>query len=233
MTELPDWTLEPLRPILAELDQHPRTTGPRREVMDRLLTDPRMQAVYVEFLRRDRQTGAFFHPCKKWPEGLQAEEAQLAAIRELLQLVVSAAGDKLAVSKIEQIDAAKSRWLDDARRFRLLSNDIELASELGMLGIDSSISRAMAAEHVAVARRFAGWLEHLASAMRRHDDPLVVDRLRGDPIVRGVQIVISLKLDELFGERFDGTAATLTSVALNAETTPRVSRSALAGKKAR
>jgi hypothetical protein len=231
MTELPDWTPEAVRPILAELDQHPRTAGSRREVMDRVLTDPRMQAVYVEFLRRDRETGAFYHPYRNSPEGLSAEEAQLAAIQELLQLVISAASDKIAVSKIEQIEAAKLRWLDDAKRFRLLSNDIELASELGMLGIDSPLSRAMAAEHVAVARRFAGWLEHLASAMRRPDDPLVVDRLRGDPIVRGVQIMISLKLDELFGERFDGTAATLTSVALDAETTPRVSRSALAGKK--
>jgi hypothetical protein len=43
--------------------------------------------------------------------------------------------------------------------------------------------------------------------------------------------MISVKLEELFGDGFHGTAATLTSVALGAETTHRVSRSALTGKR--
>lgn len=232
MTELPNWTPELIKPILEQLNRHPRTSGPRREVMDRMLADPRMQFVYDELLRRDRKTGAFFHAPQSPAQNHSELEAQLAAISELLQLVVAAAGDRVAVTKIEQINAAKDRWLEDANRLRLLSNDIELASELQMLGIEDALSRAMAAEHVAVARRFANWLEHLTFAMRSADDPLVVDRHRGDPIVRGVQTMISVKLDEQFGSRFDGTAATLTAVALGAETTPRVSRSALAGKKA-
>jgi hypothetical protein len=233
MTELPDWTPESVKPILEELDQHPRTSGPRRAVVDRLLTDSRMRAVYDEFLRLDRQTGNFFHPSRVSPEGHSLEEAQLAAIREVLQLVISAAGDRIAVSKIEEVEAAKLRWDDDANRLRVLARDIELAAELGMLGIDTPESQAQALQHVQLARRFASWLEHLTSSMRSADDPLIVERHRGDPIVRGVQIMISVKLEEQFGDRFDGTAATLTSVALGAETSPRVSRSALAGKRKR
>jgi hypothetical protein len=232
MIKLPDWTPESLKPILEELHQHPRTTGPRRVVFERLVTDDRMRTVYDEFLRRDRQTSNFFHPPTNTPDGRSAEEAQFGAIRELLGLVVSAAGDKIAVSKYEEIEAAKLRWVEDAKRLRLLAQDIELAAELGALGIDDPESRAQASEDVLLARRLAKWLEHLTSAMRRPDDPLVVERHRGDPIVRGVQIMISVKLEETFGKRFDGIAAILTSVALGAETSPRVSRSALTGKKA-
>jgi hypothetical protein len=99
-----------------------------------------------------------------------------------------------------------------------------------MLGIDDPESRSQASQDIQLVRRLATWLEHLTSAMRRPDDPLIVERHRGDPIVRGVQIMISVKFKETFGERFDGIAAILTSVALGAETSPRVSRSALAGK---
>jgi hypothetical protein len=230
MLELPEWTPEPVKPILEGLHQHPRTFGPRRAVLERLLTDPRMRVVYDEFLRRDRKTGNFFNSARSSSEGRSAEEAQLAAIREILQLVLSAAGDKIAVSKIEEIEAAKLRWQDDAKRLRLLGHDIELAAELGMLGIDDPESRSQASQDIQLVRRLATWLEHLTSTMRQPDDPLIVERHRGDPIVRGVQIMISVKLKETFGERFDGIAAILTSVALGAETSPRVSRSALAGK---
>jgi hypothetical protein len=231
MIDLPDWTPESLKPILQELHQHRRTSGPRRTVFERLLNDPRMRVVYDEFLRRDRQTGNFFHPCQNSPEGRSPEEAQLDAIREVLRLVVSAAGDQIAVSKFEEIKAAKMRWGDDAKRLRLLAHDLELGAELGMLGIDDPASHLQALQDAQMARRLANWLDHLTSGMRRPDDPLIVERHRGDPIVRGVQIMISVKLDETFGGRFDETAATLTRVALGAETSPRVSRSALAGKR--
>jgi hypothetical protein len=198
--------------------------------MERLKADSRMEVVYDEFLRRDRQTGGFFHPCLGLSEASSAEEAQLAAIRDLLQLVISAAGDRITVSKIEEIEAAKLRWDDDARRLRMLAHDLELAAELGSLGIDDAASRTQALQDTPALIRVANWLDRLTSSMRRPGDPLIVERHRGDPIVRGVQTMISVKIQELFGEGFHGTAATLTSVALGAETTARVSRSALAGK---
>jgi hypothetical protein len=173
MTELPDWTPEAVKPILEELDQHPRTSGPRRAVMDRLQADSRMRVVYEEFLRRNRQTGTFFHPCRNLPEGSSAEEAQLAAIRELLQLVISAAGDRITVSKIEEIEEAKLRWSDDAKRLRFLAHDLELAAELGTLGIGDPDSRVQALQDAQTLTRVGNWLEHLTSAMRRADDPLI------------------------------------------------------------
>jgi hypothetical protein len=233
MTQFPDWTPQSVRPILEELDVHPRNVGPRRTVFDRLLTDPRMRDVYDEFLRRNRQTGGFFNPCSETSEGQPAEEAQLGAIRQVLQLVVSAGADRMSVSKIEEIEAAKLRWGDDVKRLRLLAHDLDLAAELGALGIDDCASKAQASQDGDTLRRVANWLDYLTSKTRRPGDPLIVERHRGDPIVRGVQTMISVKLEEQFGSRFDGTAATLTSVALGAETTPRVSRSALAGKKSR
>jgi hypothetical protein len=190
-----------------------------------------MQNVYDEFLRHDRKTDAFLRPARNPAPGRSAEEAQLAAIREVLQLTISAAADRISVSKIEEIEAARLRWSTDATRLRFLAHDIELAASLGALGIDDPESQAQASQHVEVARRFANWLDHLTLSMRDSDDPLIVERHRGDPIVRGVQTMITVKFVEQFGDRLDGTAATLTSVVLGAETSPRVSRSALAGKK--
>jgi hypothetical protein len=232
MTELPNWTPEVVRPILEELDQHPRTIGPRREVMDRILTDPRMRVVYDEFLRRARDdVGGFYH--QSLLERASPEEGQLAAIRELLELVTSAAGDKIRVSKNEEIEAAKLRWSGDSKRLRDLAHDFKLAAELGALGFDETKSQALALQDAEAMIRVANWLDHLTSATRSPGDPLIVERDSVHPIVRGVQIMISVKLKELFGDHFHGIAATLTSVALGAETTPRVSRSAFASKKAR
>ena len=90
MIEMPDWTPEPIKPILVELDQHPLLSSrPRREIFDRLLADSRLRIVYDEFLRRDRKTGAFFRPPQSPTQNHSELEAQLAAILELLQLVIA------------------------------------------------------------------------------------------------------------------------------------------------
>ncbi len=146
-------------------------------------------------------------------------------------MAARSAGDRITVSKIEEIEAAKLRWADDAKRLRMLAHDLELAAELGSLGIDDAASRLQALQDTPALRRVANWLDHLTSGMRRPGDPLIVERHRGDQIVRGVQTMISVKIQELFGEGLHGTAATLTSVALGTETTARVSRSALAEQK--
>jgi hypothetical protein len=144
---------------------------------------------------------------------------------------VSAASDRLSVSKLDEIEKARAQWADHATRLRALAHDMELAFDLGALGLDDPKFPGLAWHDAQAVRRVAKWIEHLTSALRRPGDPLIVDRHRGDPIVRGVQIVIALKLEEQFGERLDGTAATLTSVVLGAETTPRTSRSALTERK--
>jgi len=230
MIDFPDWTPEPVKQILIRIDNHPLTTGLRRDVYESLLADPRMRDVYGQFLRRNRETGGFLYPAQRLPETHSHEEAQLAAIREVLLIVMSAAGDRIAVSKVEDIEAAKVRWEEGAKLLRGLAHDFELAVTHGTFGLGGPEARKLILEETLVARRFAERLEDFASHTRRPDDPLVVMRDSGDPIVRGVQIMIAVKLDELFGDAFHGTAATLTSIALGVETTPRTSRSALSSK---
>ena len=190
-----------------------------------------MQPVYHEFLRRSRETGTFLHPAQNRTCDQSPEDAQINAISEVIQVTINAASDCISVSKIEQVEEAKQRWEDDGKRLCIIARDISLAAELGMLGFDDPQSRSMAFHDAEVLRRVANWLDVLRSSTRRRDDPLIVDRNRGDPIVRGVQIIIGVKLEEQFADRLDGTGATLASVALGTETSPRVSRSALTDRK--
>jgi hypothetical protein len=231
--KFPSWTPELVRPILEQMHAHPACSGQRRLVFERVLDDPKMRPVYDEFLRRDRKSGKFFHPARSPYDGQSPEEAQLSAIREVLQLTVSAASDRISVSKLDEIEKARERWMDHATRLRALAHDMELACELGALGLDDPKFPGLAWQDSQALLRVANWVEHLTSALRRPGDPLIVDRHRGDPIVRGVQIMIGVKLEEQFGGRLDGTAATLTSVALAAEASPRASRSALTERKPR
>jgi hypothetical protein len=229
---LPKWVPEPVKPLLEQLNTNSACRGRRRPIFDRLAEDQRMRPVYYElFVRRDRETGDFLYPAKSQNSNQSAEDAQVAAIREVLLATINAASDRLSVSKVEEIEDAKRRWGDDATRLRALAHDMGLAAELEMLGFDDPVSQFLAKQDLQALQRVANWLEHLKSSVRPPDDPLVVHRHRGDPIVRAVQITIGGVIEEQFGERLDGTAANLTRVALDVETSPRVSRSALAERK--
>jgi hypothetical protein len=82
-----------------------------------------MQPVFQEFLRQDRETGTFLHPAKMRTDFQSEEDAQLSAIRQVLQVAVTAASDYMSVSKVEEIDAAKERLKDDASRLREIAHD--------------------------------------------------------------------------------------------------------------
>ena len=192
-----------------------------------------MEPVYHEFLRRDRETGIFLHPAKRQGDGQADEETQVVALGEILKVTISAASDRISVSKIAQIAEAKQRWGGNAKLLRDLAHDMELAAELGMLGINDPLSRWLAVRDLDAVRRVANLLDHLGSALRQQGDPLIVERHRGDPIVRGVQILVGSQIEEQFGKRLDGTAAALTGVALDVKTSPRASRSALTSKQSR
>jgi hypothetical protein len=226
----PGWIPEPVRPLLQQLNANPACAGRRRPIFDRLLEDDRMQSVYGQFLRKNRKTGKFYYPARNRNSDHSAEDAQIAALREVLKVTINAASDKISASTFEQIAEAGKRWSDHAVLLRMIAHDMTLASELGMLGLNDPAAPSLVLHDIATLLRVANWLDHLKSALRLSDDPLVVDRHRGDPIVRGVQIMISVKLEEQFGARLDGTAATLTEVALDAKTSPRASRSALTKK---
>jgi hypothetical protein len=228
---LPEWTPELVKPVLQEIDCQQLLPG-RRAVFERLVNDPRMRHVYTEWLKRDRETGSFHRPARHSSSESSSAAAQVSAIREVLRLTISAASDQISVTKPGQIEEAKLRWLGHAKLLRDLAHDLELAAEHGQFGMNDPLSREIGSHDIEAVRRIANWLEHLTTATRHPDDPLMVDRDSGDPVARGVQIMIGIKMEEQFGERLDGTAATLTSIALATKTTPRVSRSALTRKKA-
>jgi hypothetical protein len=227
------WIPEPVKPLLEQLNANPACTGRRRPVFKRLSTDPRMQSVFQQFFRLDRKTEHFLYAAKKRKDPQSREEAQLAALSEVLKITISAASDRMAVSKLNEILDAKRRWNDDASRLRIVAHDLAVAADFGMLGLNDPESLACATRDLRGLLQAANWLDHLALVVRRAGDPLVVKKHRGDPVVRAVQILIGIKLVEEFGQRLDGIAAPLTAVALGAEASPRASRSALTTKNAR
>jgi hypothetical protein len=232
MNDFPDWTPEFVRPLLTSLGRNRASRAARRIAFELLLNDRRMQPVYNQFLRRDRKSGDFLYPAKLRKRNQSLEMAQLAALREVLCVVINAAGDRISVSKLEQLHRANQRWGTLATQLRELAHDMHSALEFGLLGFDDRKSKALGARDGIALLHVANWLDHQISALRRPGDPLIVKRLRGDPVARGVQIMISIKMKEQFGDRLDGTAATLTSIALATAATPRISRSALAKRKA-
>jgi hypothetical protein len=181
MIELPNWTPEFVRPLLGELDRNPACIGERRVALDRLANDKRMRSVYDEFLRHDRKSDKFLYPAKIRKRDQLDDAAQLTALREVLCVVMSAAGDRMSVSKLEQLRDAKRRWGDLAVQLRGLAHDIGMAMESGLLGFNDPQSKTLGARDVIALYHIANWLDHQTTALRRPGDPLIVKRHRGDP----------------------------------------------------
>jgi hypothetical protein len=229
---LPTWVPETVRKIIQELEQSDLIPE-QRSILKRLATDKRMQNAWGVLLGRDRGSGQFVYPAL--PRGGRrlgsGEDYQLSALSELFYFVFTAARDKMMVTKPEEILRNKEHLLENAKRLRILASDLDLARIRGMFGVADPQSKMLAERDVLALRHVANWLEHLTSASRRSDDPLIVKKHRGDPVARGVQILTAVKLEELFGNRLDGTAATLASVATGIRTSARASRSALTKEK--
>jgi len=227
------WIPGSIRPHLQRMYVDPAFSGARRIVLDRLMQDPQMEHVFRELLRFDRKTGSYYHAAQSRQPRHSADEAQLEAIVELLELVVCAATDRVAVTTFEEVSEKKQFWKGEAAWFRQIAQDFKRPAVLGALAIDGSPSAAEALEDLERLTRVADRLERFTTVMRRPDDLLVVDKHRGDPVVRAVQILISDKMERLFGKRLDGTAATLTGAALATKASPRASRSALTSQRLR
>jgi hypothetical protein len=84
MINLPDWTPEYVRPLLTQLDRNRACSGDRRVAFERLVNNKRMKSAYEQFFRRDRKTGAFLYPAKTRKRNQTYQDAQLAALREVL-----------------------------------------------------------------------------------------------------------------------------------------------------
>jgi DNA-binding IclR family transcriptional regulator len=169
-----------------------------------------MRQFYRELLRRDRKTGHYFCPAQNRNSNQSAEEAQLDAICEVLELAVCAATDRISVTTFEEVLQEQELLKFEAERLREMARDMKRPAVLGALALDESSSVAEALQDLETLYRMADRIERFVTVMRRPNDFLVVDKHRGDPTVRGVQILIGAGLERQFGKRLDGTAATLT-----------------------
>jgi hypothetical protein len=215
--------------------ENPDWVREQRAILERMKTDDRMKKVWALLLSRKRPSREFAYPARPRDStgSKSTDEIQFDALCELFYLVFSAARDQMKVSRPIEIQQSKQDLAKNAKTLRALAHDLDLAAETGQLGIASAQDKQLAALNSASLRHVAGWLDQLSTAYRRPDDPMIVERHRGDSVVRGVQIMIAAKMEQLFGNRFDGTTATLTSVALGKEATAKTTRSAFKKQKSK
>jgi hypothetical protein len=199
---------------------HEQKTEDAIEILVRLATDTRMKTVWGELTRQDRKTGAFVHAAR-YPASLPVanDPTQDIALGETLFLAFRFALDRVAVSKESENAANRAKLAGKAARLR------DMADELAE---DGQVS----ADDIEALRRAANRYEVAASEIRKLDDALTIQNERGDRVERGVQTTLAGFFHQRFGNRLDGTAATLASVALGGQgLSPRASRSAFSRRK--
>jgi hypothetical protein len=191
-----------------------------REILRRLTTDPQMKSVWRELTKRNRTNGSFVYPAR--PRGdkpaVSPDEVQGQALSELFHLAYCSARDGRSTSTLDQA-------MDHRREIGVRVTTLRECAEMrrqDLIGAPQAVADADAVD------RAAEWFEAISRDIRSIDDPLSVQRQRGDPLVNGVAATIGVWLFERFGKRFDETAATLASVALGKPANPRAVRSALA-----
>jgi hypothetical protein len=190
----------------------------QRTILKRLANNPKMRDVWSELARRDRKTHDFVYPARhptdsRWRGHRNGQDAALA---ETVHFVYLTAVDEPTVSKPEENERRRKELQDKAAYLR------QIADELARIGAQEADSLRSAAERY----------DQAGAAVRGFNDPLTIKNDRGDRRVRATQILISAFLSERFGDRLDGTAATLTAVALDVPLpSPRASRSAFSGHK--
>ena len=220
----------PVEEAIQEVE-NPDLVREQRAILDRMTTDKRMKNVWNLLLSRKRPSREFVYPAIQRTKTSKSDnERQFDAIRELFYCVFCFARDKMRVSRPTEIKQSKTELVRNAKTLRQVANDLDLAATHGQLGVVTVQDKLQAADNVLALRLVANWLDHLSGILRKPGDPLLVKRHRGDSVVRGVQILVAGKIEELFGDRLDGTTATLTSVALGTKTSTKITRSAFKTK---
>jgi hypothetical protein len=219
---LPDW-LPPSVADRARKIEMTAQTDEQRTMLACLARDGRMRSVWQELTRRDRKTGAFFHPAKPRSDLdlTLPEEIQAQALDELFFFVFCSARDQISTSRPDQAESARSAGM--AR--------VEILRDCANLLRQKCSDDPQAVADVAAVNRVADWLEAASREVRSTSDPLTVRREAGDPIVRGVSAMIGGWLSDRFGRRLSGIAAKLASVALGKPAKARGVRSALTRQK--
>jgi hypothetical protein len=221
---LPGWVPNAVVKQVRRIEAQP-LSAEQQAILLRLATDTRMRSVWTELTRRKRPSGDFLHPTKRPSDRptLTQDDAQDDALALLFFFVLRAARDQVPAWKAEELTAKKSETIQRARVLR------ELANELSTDPFYSS--ELLAVADAAALLRVARWLETLVATARPTSDPLIIEKDRGNRRMRALQILCAAQLMDTFGNRLDGTAATLASVALDNRASARATRSALSRRK--
>jgi hypothetical protein len=226
---LPDWTPKPVRDAIQTIEQQDLSFG--YPILKRLAFDARMKKVWSELLKR--KSGQFAHQARPRDESdfRTNDELQAGALRELILYVIIVSFEKRPVAKPKEIEAARKTALRYSQALKDIAADMALVITRGELGLTETLESKQLAEDDRMALlRVANWYENYIRALRRPNDPLMVAKHRGDPVLRGVHISIANGVLIKFGKRLDRTAMTLASVALGVNVGIRPARSALTKK---
>ncbi len=201
-------------------------TAHEGQILQRLLTSAKMRDVWTELQRKERKSGRYLHPATGLDPNRyrDQDEMQQAALGETLCFAYCAARDRVSVSKMAEVEAKRTELKYIADALRVCAERIQHEKNLG-IAVSTPPSAPMATAEY--------YVEQILN-LRDAADPLVVKNHRGDPVTRGVQIVIAAFLKDRFGDRLDRTAATLAAVALGLrshEVSERAARSAFSGRR--
>jgi hypothetical protein len=172
-----------------------------RELIRQLVTDDRMQRVWTELSKRHRKASRqFVHPAR----GLTQSEAWATLFRRALMKRLF---DVPVVTETEMKSIAEQRR-------QIVPNLRKLADDLARGGGPPRYFEEMHR----LAERIELWAES------GEDDgitegPLLVERQRGDPLLRSYARQMSRACEELFGKRLYGVVAKITSVAFRRDIT--------------
>lgn len=220
----PLWITEAVRRI--ELDFHPAPE--RRAILDRLLSDTRMNSVWRELRRRPARARA------AWVASPSLPDVLTDAMAETLYVTFRIAQEQRTAGKLDETEPVRLKLLEEAQTLRRVADDLTASLRAAPHYIADTTDLSQLLADADALRRVAAWREFGAATIRGADDPITITNSRGDPTERGVQITIADFLKDRFGDYLYGTAATLTAVALGLSQTPssRVSRSAFSVPKA-
>jgi hypothetical protein len=219
-TSLLEWLSKPVEGAIQKIT-HPDIANEQRAILTRMTSDHRLDEVCTTLLSKDRAAGGYKFPTIPRPgaQPRSPKDSQHAALQEAFRLAFCFTRDQKAVSKPDEIAEHKASLEENSSRLRNIASDLYRARETDQLGLVDSTSKEIATEHILALGEVADWLDQLAVSLRKAGDPLMIARDTGNPLLRGVTILIADEFLRLFGNRMERTAKTLASIATGIEET--------------
>jgi hypothetical protein len=239
--ELPDWLPRSAAAFARSkwVELHGQQTEPEiRELLYRLISDPRMRNVWNQFQKRKREsyqsTEEFFYPAKpvwEWDPHVRHEiqrhrqpgELSATVLRNYYSLILPAAYERTAHLTMQ--DLAIVYFLDHAYKFGQQNIPLVPISEVrkkrGHYLKMAKQLQADAADQERLGLYAVKWMEEAArgyEALATAPEPapgyslLVPRQTRGDPRLKSFVILLAEMIKNMFGSPFYGSVATTANV---------------------